>query len=180
MARRGYRDGDVQVTVWLTRVQRGQLQALAEGGSLQDTVVGLISDEFGRRSRGDRGVGAVAGCASISGERGFGDQPGRGGEGTAGVVADHVAVPVASPIPPVPQALLDASFIERDLPAEARLGRSMEDLITNMYSARRLAAVPVEAEPVIDPFDSDYAPAKRDAKGRLMKPVVRDEWIDTA
>lgn len=29
-----------------------------------------------------------------------------------------------------------------------------------------------------DPFDSDTTPAERDHRGRLLAPIIRDEFID--
>lgn len=82
VARRGYREGDVQVTVWLTRVQRGQLRAL--GGSAQETVVRLIGEAFGEVC----GEGPVGGAVDVQvASDGSGSRPVGGGdsEGAAGI-----------------------------------------------------------------------------------------------
>lgn len=97
VARKGYRVGDVQVTVWLSPVQRAQLRALQGDRSLQETVVSLIGAAFEAREVQRDGVGDAGGRFGVpaaADERRSG-RPGGGDGGSAvGVGADVVGRPL--------------------------------------------------------------------------------------
>jgi hypothetical protein len=152
MPRQGYRSGEKRVDVWLTVAGHGNLKRLAAEWdcSLSDAVARLVREKV---SGDGGGVASGVRRSAPSSERGGGDGAAGVGEDSLGVQSGDVAVP---------------------------LDESLWELLERETPARRLASAPEPAEPVVDKFASDYIPANRDSRGRLMKPVVRDEWIDTA
>ena len=88
VARRGYRVGDVQVTFWLSPVQRGQLRAVQGSDSAQVTLVRLIAEAY----EGVQG-GSGGDCGGVGSD--VGADCGGSGPVEGGGCADHVGVGVA-------------------------------------------------------------------------------------
>jgi len=153
--RNGYREGLKGVQVWLSLALHGQAKAGAarEGLSLNDWVSEAIREKVMRDA--DAGTGRGLRVAAVADQRGPRSASGGDGSGAARVGSGDVSGPVTP-----------------DWDAIMAAGRASRPLVGAVEPM-----LPLDAP---DPFGSDHVPAPRDARGRLVSPIVRDEWIDTA
>lgn len=169
MPRAGYRSGEKRVDVWLSSVQHAHLARLAEaeGCSLSDMVGSLIREKVMRDADGDAGRG-VRGAAAADGG-GPRDVPERGGSGDARERAADVAVAL-TPHAEVMASITKAEEIARMV--DAALERPRLTLVPPPLIGAEEPPLPFDA------FESDTLPAGRDSRGRVLAPIIRDEFID--
>lgn len=187
MPRAGYRSGEKRVDVWLSSVQHSHLARLAEaeGCSLSDMVGLLIRERVVRDADGDAGRG-VRGAAAADGGGLVADPFGGG--------SDHVGVGSGDVGRPLTRAELTAAESEvlRSLTKAEEIARLVDEalerprltLVVNEPKGGCKSEMPstligAEEPPLpFDLFESDTLPAGRDSRGRVLAPIIRDEFID--
>ena len=160
--RNSYREGEKRVDVWVSLVLHGQVRARAalDGVSMGDWVAEAVREKVMRDGSG--AVGPGSGCAVVADERGprlF--APGDGPD-SVGVGVDHGRDSVLTGAERI-AALVDAGLAA---------GLAAKRAVPAPAAALRL--VPDD----VDQWESDYVPSARNAQGRLLSPIMRDDWID--